>query len=127
MPSWKTKAALAGGGVAVTAAIAVLYVFDPASAGFYPPCAFRAITGFLCAGCGATRATHALLHGQLAEAFRLNAMFVVAVPFLLAGAAAEGRRMIHGGTPSVVTRPWIGWTIVAVLVGWGLLRNVVGV
>jgi hypothetical protein len=105
----------------------VLYWFDPVTAGFYPPCAFRAMTGFLCAGCGATRATHQLLHGHIAEAFRLNAMFVLTAPLLFAGAAAEARRVVRRDAPSVVSRPWIGWTIVAVLVGWGVLRNVIGI
>ena len=110
----------------VTGAVAVLYVFDPATAGFYPPCAFRAMTGLLCAGCGATRAVHQLLHGHFIEAFRLNAMFVVTAPLLLVGAASEARRAIRGDSPALMKRPWIGWTILGVLVGWGVVRNVIG-
>ena len=127
MHSWRNRIAVGSGALALAGALAVLYLFDPVTAGFYPPCVFRAMTGLLCAGCGATRATHQLLHGHFAEAFRLNAMFVLTAPWLFAGVAAEARRVMRGGTPSVVSRPWIGWTVVAVLVGWGVVRNVVGI
>ena len=126
MPSSATKPLLAAGAVAAAGAIALLYFFNPATAGFYPPCAFRAMTGLLCAGCGATRAVHQLLHGNIAEAFRLNAMFVVTAPLLFVGGAAEAWRVLRGDTAVVARRPWVGWAIVAVLVGWGVVRNVVG-
>ena len=32
---------------------------------YYPPCAFRLITGFYCPGCGGTRAVIALFHGHI--------------------------------------------------------------
>ena len=62
------------------AAAIVLYVFDPATAGFYPPCLFRSLFGFQCPGCGSLRAAHQLLHGDLAAAWALNRTVVVALP-----------------------------------------------
>jgi hypothetical protein len=49
-----------------------------------PPCPFHAVTGLWCPGCGATRATHALLHGDVSAAFGYNAMYVLFLPFLVA-------------------------------------------
>jgi len=61
-------------------ALALLYWFDPTSHGFYPRCQFRALTGLDCPGCGGLRATHALLHGDLASAWQLNALYVSMLP-----------------------------------------------
>lgn len=57
---------------------------------------------------------HALLHGEFATAIRFNAFLVLGGPFIAAGAVKDGLR-----------RPWAGWAIVAALVGWGVLRNLV--
>ncbi|HRQ87604.1 MAG TPA: DUF2752 domain-containing protein, partial [Bacteroidia bacterium] len=91
-----------------------------------PRCAFHEVTGWHCPGCGNTRAAHALLHGDLAEALRQNALSVVALPFFAV----------------FVWRSWFGWvfpgrlrplrfqwrqgytvTVVAVLLLFWLLRN----
>jgi len=115
---------LISGAVAAVAGLVVLYLFDPTASSFYPPCLFRSLTGLLCPGCGITRAAHHLLHGRLAEAFHYNAMAVVFGPLLLAGAVAETRTVIRGApAPRFVQKPWIAWTALALLVGWGVLRN----
>ena len=62
------------------AAAAVLFLFDPATARFYPPCLFTALFGRECPGCGSLRAVHQLLHGNLASAWTLNRGIVVALP-----------------------------------------------
>src|SRR5258708_14695303 len=67
--------ALAGGSV-------VLFLFNPSEWGFYPFCFFHRVTGLLCPGCGSLRAMHQLLHGQLAEAFHFNALFVLSLPLI---------------------------------------------
>src|SRR5262245_53996639 len=64
----------------VLAAFTVLFFFEPGRYSFYPRCLFPQATGLLCPGCGSLRATHQLLHGHVAEAFRLNALLVLAVP-----------------------------------------------
>src|SRR4051794_18522002 len=64
------------------AALAVLYRFDPATAGFFPPCPFRLLTGLRCPGCGSTRALHQLLHGQVGAALALNPLLPLSLPAL---------------------------------------------
>ncbi len=71
---------------AVALAAAALFFFDPATAGFYPPCLFKTVFGVQCPGCGSLRAVHQLLHGNLQEAWSLNKPFLIALP--LAAAAA---------------------------------------
>ena len=71
-------AACACGGVS-----AFLYAVDPNRHAVYPQCLLYNATGIYCAGCGATRAIHALLHGRVIEALHDNALFVAALPLLL--------------------------------------------
>lgn len=47
-----------------------------------PPCAFHALTGLYCPGCGSTRAIRRILGGDLVGAFRYNPLLVVLAPFL---------------------------------------------
>lgn len=51
----------------------------------HQPCGFRSVTGLPCVLCGGTRATTALLHGDLHRAINLNA---IAIPAVLLGIAA---------------------------------------
>src|ERR1700743_2055126 len=60
-----------------------VYAVDPSRHAVYPQCLLYQTTGIYCAGCGATRAIHALLHGRVVEALHDNALFVAALPLLL--------------------------------------------
>src|SRR3954468_5483976 len=103
------------GGVLLGSVAAILYRVDPATSHLYPRCAFHALTGLQCPGCGTTRALHHLLHGDIAGAFRLNAMLFVVAPF--GAIAAVSRRF--------ATHPITGWSAVVVTVVWWVGRNLV--
>jgi hypothetical protein len=81
------RAAMVIGSCTCAAASAFLYAVDPSRYAVYPQCWFYRTTGLYCAGCGATRALYALLHGRGLEALHDNALFVAALPLivLLAG------------------------------------------
>lgn len=87
-----------------------------------PPCLFHALTGLYCPGCGSTRALHALLHGDLAQAMAMNPLLVVALPVLALMALNAA-----GWKPQGSERFWcsIGspkaWLLV--LLAYWLLRN----
>ena len=59
--------------------------FNPAK--LLPPCSFRAITGFICPGCGCTRATLALFRGDFIDSFKNNPIvlycFVIYMLFMV--------------------------------------------
>jgi len=64
---------LAATAVAAAAGFWLLRNFDPNAAGsLFPPCMFRAFTGWYCVGCGMTRMLHALAHGDVLRAFAMN-------------------------------------------------------
>jgi hypothetical protein len=48
-----------------------------------PPCILSPLLGDLCWGCGITRASIALFHGDVAAAWHFNKLSVVVVPMLL--------------------------------------------
>ena len=124
---WRRGSAVLAASIA-SAGACVLYAFDPMRAGFFPPCPFHLITGLQCPGCGATRALHHLLHGDVAGAFHLNAMLIIASPLLAAGAIAEARALLlDSARPAILHKPVVAWTAAILLIGWAVLRNVIGV
>lgn len=82
-PRWQ----IALGACACAAASAYVYAVDPTHGGIYPQCLLYQTTGLYCAGCGATRACHALLHGRVLEAIHDNMLFVSLLPIALVFAA----------------------------------------
>lgn len=71
---------IAAAGLAV---LAILYRFPPEEHSFYPVCPLYRLTHIYCAGCGATRAVAALLHGRMAYAFHYNALLVLLLPIAM--------------------------------------------
>ena len=80
---FSTRAQIALAACACGGATAFLDAVDPNRHAVYPQCLLYNATGIYCAGCGATRAIHALLHGRVIEALHDNALFVAALPLLL--------------------------------------------
>lgn len=77
------RAQIIAGACACGAFSAFLFAVDPSRHAVYPRCLFHEATGLYCAGCGATRALHALLHGRVLEALHDNALFVAVLPLVL--------------------------------------------
>ncbi len=104
--------------------LGLLWWFDPAEMGL-PLCSFHALTGWDCPGCGATRATHELLHGRLAAAWHYNALWVLLWPVALYAALSElralsGRRPLPGDLPR---QPWFWVAAALAAVVFFLVRN----
>ncbi|MEM9280748.1 MAG: DUF2752 domain-containing protein [Verrucomicrobiota bacterium] len=105
-----------------------LYGTSPGSeeARLLPRCAFNWLTGWHCPGCGNTRATHALLHGNIAGAIQHNALFVVALPFLIYGGIRTWLRWMYPERVKELPFQW-RWSYSLILVGcvvaFAVLRN----
>ena len=70
---------------------------DPEEAGgVYLKCVFHEVTGLHCAGCGGTRAAHALTKFEFAVAFRKNPLLLILLPFLAVGVALEAAAWMIG-------------------------------
>ncbi len=115
---WVVVSLVAGAG------ILVLFLFNPAESGFYPFCMFHRLTGFQCPGCGGLRAMHQLLHGHLSAAFQLNPLLVLAIPWCAWVAAHSTIRRRQGRPAEPAISGWAVWSMFAVLVLFGVLRNI---
>lgn len=83
------------GGLAV-AGLAYVGVVDPSRPNLIPGCAFNALTGLDCPGCGGTRAVHSLLRGDVLAALNHNVLVVLSL---------------------VVSAVWFAWNRLAPRVG----------
>jgi hypothetical protein len=110
--------------VAFGVGLLLLELFDPATSRIFPPCPLRYLTGWYCPGCGSLRAIHQLLHGNLREAWALNPLTVVLLPFLTYGLASFALVELGGrGLPQPFLRA--GWirALCAVIILFGIARN----
>ncbi|HET7231331.1 MAG TPA: DUF2752 domain-containing protein [Longimicrobium sp.] len=115
---------LAGAGLA--ALLVVLYLYNPLQVGFYPRCPLYLLTGIYCPGCGALRATHALLHGHVITALGYNAFYVLTVPFLAYSMAGHAARWMMGRAilPTVRISPRQAKALLFAMLAFSVLRNV---
>ena len=119
----KKKAAFILAVIAVVVLILVYALLDPASLPF-PRCPFLMLTGFKCPGCGSQRAIHALLHGDVAEAFRYNALLLIAIPWIALCLFAESRRTRNPRLYARLNAPLLIWLFLAMVLIWWVLRNI---
>jgi hypothetical protein len=118
-----TKRTLAGIGIA-TVGLALLRVFDPARSGIFPPCPVHYLTGWYCPGCGSLRAIHALLHGNLHQAWAMNPLTIVLLPFIVYGLVSE---ILVGLRGRELPQPRFSssaiYSLGCVIVLFGVIRN----
>lgn len=88
-----------------------------------PKCAFKAITGWDCPGCGSQRAAHALLHGQYAQAWRANPYFILAVPAAAVLGLIELRHEAWPRLYAAIYRPALFYAIIIITIAWTIARN----
>lgn len=92
----------------LAAACAVLLLAgDPSRSGWLPECLFYKTTGFLCYGCGSTRALYALLHGHWLDSLRYNVLLVPTLAwlgtlFFIRGRALFTRVLVAGAAVLVL-------------------------
>lgn len=101
-------------------AIAVVGLFDPARHATGWPCPFRTFTGFDCPLCGATRATHHLLRGDVIAALDHNALYVAALPVVVTVGLVW---LLRGRLPAWTRHAVLPWALLGVAVAFLLVRN----
>lgn len=91
-------------------------VDDLGSLWWLPRCVFHELTGLHCPGCGATRAVHALAHGQVLRALSCNALLVGLVLALPAW-------LVIGSGISSRTQTRLAWLIAGAFIVFFVIRN----
>lgn len=122
------RAPLLVGGLALAATVYIATV-DPNRPGHYLLCPLLTLTGLYCPGCGGLRAVHDLAHLDLAGAWDMNPLLVLAAPI---AALAWGRWLARswgpGGwraTPASSRRSsWLASVVLVVVLAYTVLRNV---
>ena len=110
-------------GFAGLAGAAVLFFFDPTKHNFYPVCQFHLLTGLYCPGCGATRASYQLLHGNLMAALHDNALYVVSLAALAARGLWFLKRRHYRQPIGFFIPPAALWAFLAVSLIFVVVRN----
>lgn len=120
-PAWRAGALMLAG-VGATGGAWLLRLVDPATGIVGPPCAFHLLTGLHCPGCGLARALHALAHGDIARAWAMHPLLLLATPLLLAMLLQWTTR--RAWLPMALQqRAHDGATWIAVLLVFGVVRN----
>ena len=129
--NWNRRTLLTRGGLIAVAgllAMAGIYIVatnPPTDDSYYPKCVSYQLTSIHCPGCGSTRALHAVLNLQFAQAFAYNAVMVALIPF---GLFALVRNLWHwawGTTPGRLPGfIWFPRIIAAVFILFWIFRNI---
>jgi hypothetical protein len=125
-PRWR-RLVLPGAvlGTLATATVA-LHLRDPHVQGTWGICPTKAVFGLECPGCGGLRAVNDLTNLQVVEAASSNLVLVAAIPVLgyVFAQWVLGRWRGRSWDPSERAMNWAGFTLVAVLTVFTVLRNV---
>ncbi|MDE6409998.1 MAG: DUF2752 domain-containing protein [Muribaculaceae bacterium] len=105
--------------------LAVFYfTVNPEVSRAMPQCVFHRLTGLDCPGCGSQRMIHALLHADLAAAWRHNPFLICISPVILIYVWLE---FFPDKTPRLF-RIFHSTTMIsaigAAILAWGVLRNI---
>ncbi len=117
----RTPLLLAGGAAVV---VAGLLLVDPHEPGSWGVCPVYALTGRYCAGCGVLRASRDLLTGDLAGAWAMNPLWVLAVPVLALLWARALARSWRTGAPPAAPPAWVAVAGLALVAVYSVARNV---
>lgn len=104
--------------------IGLAYALFVRLTGLAIPCPIRLVTGLLCPGCGVTGMCLALLGLDFPGAWRANPGLLLLLPLLcvLLGQVAWGYVKTGGTRPTKAQNVFI-WLMVAYMLGYALLRN----
>lgn len=125
-PPWGARIVLVLFSAVVVPGVAtVLHHYPPSEYNIYLPCMFHLLTGLHCPGCGMTRCVGALVHGDIAQAFAWNPLFVLLLPVILFGSARIVWTTWTGAKlrPLAIPRwPWL--VFIAIVVAFAIARNI---
>lgn len=122
--AWERYVAGSAAAVIVGGSGIVAYL-DPAKSSIFPACPMFSLTGYACPGCGLTRGFHALFHGDIITAVDFNLLVPVwAIIFAYVVVSLLLVAIRGKGLPMWVTHPAFMWTFLAIMLLFGVLRNI---
>ncbi|MBM4111270.1 MAG: DUF2752 domain-containing protein [Phycisphaerae bacterium] len=98
---------------------------DPRTHGLGVLCPSRRWLGIYCPGCGSTRATYDLLHGDIIAAWANNpATLLLGVPVALWLVASSVVTLVHGRRPRLTLPNRLGLWLAGALLLYTIARNI---
>ncbi|MBX2895302.1 MAG: DUF2752 domain-containing protein [Cyclobacteriaceae bacterium] len=111
-------------GISATGLILLYKSINPAMH-LFPKCPFLFFTGLQCPGCGSQRAVHHLLNAEVKEAFSLNPLLVISIPYIIIGYLFEilplGEKGLRIRKTLYGTRAIL--VILIIVIGFAVWRN----
>lgn len=102
------------------------YFFDPNLVKWMPKCPFKLLTSYDCPACGNQRAFHALLHGNIVEAFLSNPFLFLSFPYLvLLMVSCNSRVGVMGNIHDTVQHRITVMVYLLAICIWWIVRNVI--
>ena len=109
-------------GICAAALVGYVTLFAATGLGF--PCLLFELTGLQCGGCGMTRAAVAALRLDFSAAFSYHALWPVFVAYFLWVGLSDAAVYVKTGKVRLLPgKWWIHAALLAVIVGYGILRN----
>lgn len=104
----------------------LLYFYDPADSGIFPPCPINYLTGLYCPGCGSLRALHRILRGNFIEALDLNPLMAVMLPFVALLFISQLVLVLTGRKTffPVHFNKWFYYVLLSVIIAFTIARNI---
>jgi hypothetical protein len=109
-----------------TLVCAAIWVGDPTTPnGPLPVCPTKALLGIDCPGCGSMRMLYSLMHGNLMDAARFNALALVAVGLLVwAYVAWTYGRVVGRRIRGWQHQRWSAAVTLTLVLAWFVVRNI---
>lgn len=111
---------IVAGGLALAAGVQL--VFDPFRTDI-PLCIVYHLTGLYCPGCGAIRAVHSVLAGDLLLALRSNALITIALPLVALAFVVWTVRRVRGLATDLLPSTRTAYVLLALIAVFTVLRN----
>ena len=92
--------------------------------GRFASCVLHDLLHIYCLTCGATRATGALLHGQILAALQYHAAVVLMYAVLFVIDLRAFFILLRGGTRPFRLHPAVWWSLAALFLGYALIRDI---
>ena len=124
---WTSKIGFIAFCLAAFPLLGLLAFVDPSSGtlGAFELCPFHAATGLSCAGCGATRAAHELLHGHVMQALAYNPLTTILSPFATYLVACWG---LHAFSGRILPLPKfklpLALALIVATIAFSVIRNI---
>lgn len=110
-------------------AIFIIYFYqnNPSDEGSsFLRCPSNLLFNINCPGCGTQRAIHHILHLEMIDALRFNALFVLSSPIILAVILIMIYNFIFNKSVQIpiISNKYILISILIIIIGFGVLRNI---